>query len=953
MSKFDKVQPPATIRRVAVDARAPHPAAPDAPTLRGGAAASAATPKLSSVRPAAADAPTLSSGASGRGAATPAGGRDSICLQPGDQIESYVIEKFVGEGAMGAVYKASSAKFPNRVALKVLSAGSCSSYGELVAEASRHARLSGHPNVVQIMDIGEVPIGQPHAGLRYLVMEFVAGAQLNKYQLDELGPPVKRLELFTQVAKAIGYAHTKDLVHRDLKPPNIMITHEPDYGTVKVVDFGIAVAISKSTAAQEGAPKQHYVGGTPGYIRRGRIAAGSTKFSVEPADDVYALGVTLYQLIAGFTRHPYNWSESPNATYIHLTALAGLPHDLLAPLDALIQAATEGGGEGLPPATGNDFYDALLALIDAHHQVQQEKRNELVANEAAAKASRQARIEAELKRRQFLGILSSLIGLVLGGVFAYGGWASRQQSIRDRLADAIHTQRAAKFAEANKSAVPLSIELKQRLLEDFYVRQVEERPISKSLLPYLIRDLIVLRGAGTSWGPEKVSEEDEFIDLSSDGCLALLKLKNEYVLWNCQKKPALTRLPQWQPFNAASDRLIRYFSADGKWVLGARDAQDKRTACKWSTESPAEPVDCVGPLALNIERAMLSRDGQTVLLLAKNTAAQLWDFKQRRCLHDLTTDLSGISTAVLSADGNVVVAGGVQGQTLSWRRVGQTYRKLQNVPVQLDEKKDVVQLLALSADNNWVVASYGGHTLWYTATHDPQPKVYPRDLDAVPGLRQAHVTSVSFADTGSGSWILAGLRSGDAVLLPFSGHGEQLPPIRNQIFRGQERPIEKLWLSADGEMVFGASFTAAGITAWTRDGTRLWELGGEKLLAWMGPVTQPRGEQAVTLVLWSTGGSPQLWNLERGAQSCSPVALAQSLKADGPLAPFSEEFHACFTAACGDPAVAAAPYCQREFQSAPARFPRLPYPFVFFLLFAGLLGGLWFHYLRAPASGSR
>lgn len=949
MSKFDQDQPPATIRRVAMKAPAPRPAAPDIPTLRDAAAASVAR-GFTPVHSAAADAPTLNSGATPwSGSATPGSGSGSIRLQPGDQIESYVIEKFVGNGAMGAVYKASSAKFPNRVALKVLDGGSCSSYDELVEEATRQARLSGHTNVVQIMDIGEVPVGRPHAGLRYLVMEFVAGAQLNKFQLNSLGPPVKRLSLFTQVATAIGYAHTEGIVHRDLKPANIMITLDPRFGVVKVVDFGIAVAISKSAVAQDGAPKKHYVCGTPGYIRRGRIAAGSAKFSVEPADDVYALGVTLYQLIAGFTQHPYGWSESPSAPYIPLTAAADLEAELLAPLNALLQAATEGGGGRLPPANGDQFCDALDAILKAHEEAQQANRVQIIAKEVEEKANRQAQLEAERKRRQFLGLFSSLIGLVLGGVFGSVGWMSQQESDRTERATAHHVTIAAEFDEANKSAGLLPSELKQKLLKEISVPLVEERPVAKSLLRYLIRDLLVLPGAGASCGPEKVSESDELIDLSPDGRLALLKLNNEYVLWNCQKNQERTKLPLWQPFNAASDKLIKYFSADGKWFLGAPGAADKHTACRWTTESPAEPASCVGPLALNIERVMLSRDGQTVLLLAKGAGAQLWDFKERRRLHDLTADLSGISTAALSTDGSVVTAGGMQGQILSWQRVGQTYRKLQSSPLQLDERKGAVQLLALSADNRRVVASYGGHTLWYTATYDPHPKVSSLDLSAVAGLKQPKVTAVSFDGSGSDSCLLAGLQSGGAVRLPIAEQGERLPPELATIYSEQARPIEKLWLSADGETVFGASFTVGGITAWARDGTKLWELGGKKLLAWLGTVIQPSGGEAVTLALWSAGRSPQLWSPKRGNQRCSPVALAQSLEGIGPLVPFSEKIQACFAVACEDPAVAKAPYCQHE----PNRSPRLRYLILFYLLFAGVLGCLWFRFLRSPASKSR
>lgn len=901
MSKFDPSVPPVTSQLITMDSQAPRPAAADAPTLPGNAAGRRAAPGLPTVRPAAADAPTLNSGAApGRGSAAPGRGDDSL-LPPGTTIDSYVIEKFVGRGAMGAVYKASSAKFPNRVALKVLSAESCSSYGELIDEASRHGRLSGHNNVVQIMDIGEVASDKPYAGLRYLVMEFVAGKPLHKYRLVDLDA-VGRLALFAQVANAIGYAHTKDLVHRDLKPANIMITHDPVRGIVKVVDFGIAVAISKSTASHEGAPTQHYVGGTAGYIPRGRLPERSTKFSVEPADDVYALGVTLYQLFAGFHTHPYELSENTDAPYIPLTAAAGLPADLLAPLNALIQAATKGGGTRLPPADGNQFHDALVALIRTHKKGQLEEERQLAEAEAAKLADRKARLEGRHTRRQLLGIFSALIGLLLCGVAFFVEWTNN-------LADSDHREWAELFAKRNKDAVPLAN--RADLLREFRHRLNSGRPLARSLLPHFIRDLFFLHSKETVCGPKMTDESDELIDLSPDGRFALLQVQRRFTLWSCETNREVAKLPAWYPFNAVGDRRIRYFSADGKWLLGAAHPEAKTGACRWSTEPPTKLAGCVGNLAKNLDSVMLADDGQTVLLLASGAGAQVWNLPESRLLHDLRDDLPGVTAAVLSADAQVMTAGGSQGQILSWQRRGQTYTKLQPAPVQLDKSKDVIRLLTLSADNRWVAASYGGHTLWCIATYDPLPKVTSQDIDLILGAQnKPKVASLSFSRAGNRQYLLAGLQNGrGAILWPIAAEGDQPKLGALTIFPEQERSLEQLVLSADGTLVFGAGFNASGVTAWTRDGARLWELGGAKMVAWLGSVSRPGQGQAVTLALRPQSEQLRLWDLEVGAAHwgssrpddssatpCNLQVLTASLKGE-PLVKFSEALKSCVKAA--------------------------------------------------------
>ncbi|HJQ69685.1 MAG TPA: bifunctional serine/threonine-protein kinase/formylglycine-generating enzyme family protein [Blastocatellia bacterium] len=202
-----------------------------------------------------------------------------------------VIQK-VGEGGMGAVYKAIHNKMDRICAIKTLTG--LSSDNELaVARFNREAKNSSRidsPHAITIYDFGEA-----ENGLLYLAMEFIDGKQLSDI-LDQEGVlPVDRVVRITdQIAEALSAAHALGIIHRDLKPDNIMITQkadQPDY--VKVLDFGIA-----KTMADDGADnvtKTGFVLGTPAYMSPEQL----TGESLDARSDVYSLAIIVYEMLSG------------------------------------------------------------------------------------------------------------------------------------------------------------------------------------------------------------------------------------------------------------------------------------------------------------------------------------------------------------------------------------------------------------------------------------------------------------------------------------------------------------------------------------------------------------------------------------------------------------------------------------------------------------------------------
>jgi CheY-like chemotaxis protein len=224
-------------------------------------------------------------------------------LEPGTKVGNYQIEECVGRGGMGSVYRARDLKLGRIVALKTLLP--TGEFQDRAAErfrkeASLIARVR-HPGVVQIYEFDEVPIC-------YFTMEFVRGRSLN--QLLSEGPLAveEALRIGQAVARALHAAHLQGIIHRDVKPSNVMID---EAGKIRLMDFGTAkVTTSANTAPFSQGPKSHGAVGTPCYMPPEQIDAHE---DADERSDIYALGALLYELLSGrppFTGAPIKvlWS---------------------------------------------------------------------------------------------------------------------------------------------------------------------------------------------------------------------------------------------------------------------------------------------------------------------------------------------------------------------------------------------------------------------------------------------------------------------------------------------------------------------------------------------------------------------------------------------------------------------------------------------------------------------
>src|SRR4051794_28565332 len=150
--------------------------------------------------------------------------------------------------------------------------------------------LMDHPAIARVFDAGSTPDGRP-----YFVMEYVAGVPITTYCDTHKLTMRERLELFLQVCSGVQHAHQKAIIHRDLKPTNILISEVDGKPTPKIIDFGIAKAISHSLTAETMFTIVGTIMGTPEYMSPEQ--SGSTSEDIDTRTDVYSLGVILYELL--------------------------------------------------------------------------------------------------------------------------------------------------------------------------------------------------------------------------------------------------------------------------------------------------------------------------------------------------------------------------------------------------------------------------------------------------------------------------------------------------------------------------------------------------------------------------------------------------------------------------------------------------------------------------------
>ncbi|HEX4966023.1 MAG TPA: serine/threonine-protein kinase, partial [Thermoanaerobaculia bacterium] len=338
----------------------------------------------------------------------------------GERIGPYQVVRRLGAGGMGVVYLALRAdgELRRRVALKVLRPGLDSE------EAVRRFRTERqilaaleHPNIARLLDVGTTERGLP-----YFVMEYVEGQPVDAYCEAQGLSLRQRLELFLTICSAVELAHRNLVVHRDLKPGNILVTAE---GTPKLLDFGIAKLLNPELSALTlGATAGQPM--TPDYASPEQVRGEH----ITTASDVYSLGVLLYELLTG--RHPYRARASSPAEMRRLVTEEEPPKPSLA-------VAT---GERFSRQLTGDLDNVILKALRKEpnrryasvEQLAEDVRRHLTGRPVLARPGTLAYRTSKLLQRHRIGaaVAAVLFLAILGSSVGMGVLAARLARERDR-----------------------------------------------------------------------------------------------------------------------------------------------------------------------------------------------------------------------------------------------------------------------------------------------------------------------------------------------------------------------------------------------------------------------------------------------------------------------------------------------------------------------------------------
>ena len=270
---------------------------------------------------------------------------DDSLYRPAQQIPGFQILSKLGQGAMAVVFKAKQLSLDRIVAIKVLPKR-LSENPEFVDRFYREGRAAArlnHPCIVQAYDVGE------SGGYHYFVMEYIDGKTV--YELLTDGKPMEEAEalrIMLQVAKALQHAHAQGLIHRDVKPKNIMLTQT---GDVKLADMGLAREMGDYATAAAEAGRAY---GTPYYISPEQIRG---EIHIDSRADIYALGATFYHAVTG--KVPFDGTTPSAVMHKHLK-------EPLVPPDHINPSLTSGVGEIIEvmmAKSPDDRYPSIVEVL--------------------------------------------------------------------------------------------------------------------------------------------------------------------------------------------------------------------------------------------------------------------------------------------------------------------------------------------------------------------------------------------------------------------------------------------------------------------------------------------------------------------------------------------------------------------------------------------------------------
>jgi WD40 repeat protein/serine/threonine protein kinase len=817
--------------------------------------------------------------------------------KPGDLVGPYTLVSLLGEGGFGSVWLAErKVPFLQKVALKLVKAGmdSRSVLTRFEQERQTLAAMSHH-NVATLIDGGLTPAGRP-----YFAMEFVKGKPINEF-CDENGLATKdRLKLFLQVCDAVQHAHTKGVIHRDLKPGNILVSTEGgEHPNAKVIDFGVAKALTQQASESEMMTETGSMVGTPEYMSPEQ--AESNAIQIDTRTDVYSLGVILYELLTGLL--PFDSKElrakgyreiqrvitevDPPTPSVRLTAVVARDRDRAARIE-------EARGVAIASLAKDLKSELEWIPLKAMRKEPKERYQSAVALAedignyldgkplVAAPESAAYRFRKYVRRNKAIAIGSGAVLAALVFGLALATWQWWEASVARNLAQ--QSERQAIAARDAADAARKEVEENAYLANVKLAGNAAESQELKRTRGYLAACPPSLRGWEWAWLGAGLDRSlatlgthggEVFVSAFSPDGTRILTVADDRIV---------------RVFDTATARLLAELAGHEAQVVNAAFSPDGARIASTSTDGTVRLWDvakgtCLATLfghAGPVYLAAYRPDGKTIATASADGTARTWDAGTGAALRTLSGHGGPVATVQFSPDGQRIVTASTDGTARTWDAAsGETVAVLEG-------HGSEVLVARFSPDGRQVV----------TGAKDVTGRIFDAESGAIIARLDGHdesIPSVRFSPDGTRVLTASVDRTAriwdaasGATIVEIRDHGAPLfsaefsPDGKRVLTASLLDPIARVWDAATGlplaelkgheQGLFTARFSPDGrsIATSSIDRTaRLWqaatppairELGGHAGLV---RSAVPSGD-GTRLVTTSESPVARVWNVDSG-----------------------------------------------------------------------------------------